>query len=316
MADSTMSSATPAANSNDLNKPFRFGGKNFKRWASKVLFYLKLMKVVWILIAKNPKKVDTKNMNEKELVEHEKYAAKRENDEEECCNYLLNCFSDELYDYYSYTYNSAKRMWKALQQKYDTEEAGKKKYACSRFFNYNMSKNVSVVAQTHDLQMIVHEIISEGIQVDEQMQMAAIIDKLPNSWKEFQKGLRHKQSELSIVNLMARLQIKEEARKLGCNGILLPLELPGDQTPGFQDSIQVQHPEECGALCLSVLQVSGSGQTTSPEESLQERALLDEPRCKCWVTLDDLMLFEGWHPLGGIVAVALPLTEGNTTGWA
>ncbi|KAK3020064.1 hypothetical protein RJ639_002779 [Escallonia herrerae] len=61
--------------------------------------------------------------------------------------------------------------------------------------------------------MIVHKIISEGIKVDEQMQVAAIIDKLPNSWKEFQKGLHHKQSELSIVNLMARLQIEEEARK-------------------------------------------------------------------------------------------------------
>ncbi|KAK3038565.1 hypothetical protein RJ639_029365 [Escallonia herrerae] len=61
--------------------------------------------------------------------------------------------------------------------------------------------------------MIVHEIISEGIKVDEQMQVAAIIDNLPNSWKEFQKGLHHKQSEMSIVNLMGRLQIEEEARK-------------------------------------------------------------------------------------------------------
>ncbi|KAK3023510.1 hypothetical protein RJ639_043794 [Escallonia herrerae] len=66
--------------------------------------------------------------------------------------------------------------------------------------------------ETDNTVMIVHEIISEGIQVDEQMQVAAIIDKLPNSWKEFQKGIRHKQSELSIVNLMARLQIEEEAR--------------------------------------------------------------------------------------------------------
>ncbi|KAK2980123.1 hypothetical protein RJ640_019546 [Escallonia rubra] len=212
MADSTMSSATPAANSNDLNKPFRFGGQNFKRWASKVLFYLKLMKVVWILTAKNPKKVDTKNMSEEELVKHEKYAAKWENDEEDCRNYFLNCLSDELYDYYSHTYNSAKRMWKALQQKYDTEEAKKKKYA-QPLFQLKMSENVSVVAQTYDLQMIVHEIISEGIKINEKMQVTAIIDKLLNSWKEFQKGLRHKQLELSIVNLMARLQIEAEVRR-------------------------------------------------------------------------------------------------------
>ncbi|KAK3010442.1 hypothetical protein RJ639_012203 [Escallonia herrerae] len=65
----------------------------------------------------------------------------------------------------------------------------------------------------HDLQMIVHKIISERIKVDEQMQVATIIDKLPNSWKEFQKGLRHKQSKLSIINLVARLQIEEEDRK-------------------------------------------------------------------------------------------------------
>ncbi|KAK2970416.1 hypothetical protein RJ640_016270 [Escallonia rubra] len=168
---------------------------------------------VWILTAKNPKKVDRKNTSEEELAEHEKYAAKWENDEEDCRNYLLNCLSDELYDYYSHTYNSAKRTWKALQQKYDTEEAKKKKYAYSHLFNYKMSENVSVIAQTHDLQMVVHEIISEGIQVDEQMQVAAIIDMLPNSWREFQKGLRHKQSKLSIVNLMACLQIEEEARK-------------------------------------------------------------------------------------------------------
>ncbi|KAK2970367.1 hypothetical protein RJ640_014160, partial [Escallonia rubra] len=113
--------------------------------------------VVWILTAKNPKKVDPKNMSEEELAEHEKYAAKWENDEEDCRNYLLNCASDELYDYYSHTYNSAKKIWEALQQKCDTKEAEKNKYACSRFFNYKMSENVSVVAQTHNLQMIIEE---------------------------------------------------------------------------------------------------------------------------------------------------------------
>ena len=41
--------------------------------------------------------------------------------------------------------------------------------------------------------MIVYEIESKGVKVDPQMQVATIIDKLPISWKEFQKWLRHTQ---------------------------------------------------------------------------------------------------------------------------
>ncbi|KAH7847524.1 hypothetical protein Vadar_027183 [Vaccinium darrowii] len=71
----------------------------------------------------------------------------------------------------------------------------------------------SVVAQSHELQKITHEILSDGMTIDEQFQVAVLIDKLPTGWKEFKKDLRYKTKDFSIDCLIARLRVKEEARK-------------------------------------------------------------------------------------------------------
>ncbi|XP_077251868.1 uncharacterized protein LOC143891109 [Tasmannia lanceolata] len=123
---------------------------------------------------------------------------------------LYACLSDELYDFYNDSQDS-KSLWEALQKKYDTEEAGSKKYAVSKYFRFYMVDERTVISQTHELQKLVNDILAEGMVISEQFQVATMIDKLPPSWT-FRNSLLHKSKELSMESLLVRLRIEEENR--------------------------------------------------------------------------------------------------------
>ena len=81
-----------------------------------------------------------------------------------------------------------------------------------RFLDYKMVDSKTVVSQVEDLQVILHEIYADGMMLSETFQVAAIIEKLAPTWKDFKNYLEHKRNEMSIEDLVIRLRIEEDNR--------------------------------------------------------------------------------------------------------
>ncbi|KAK5826172.1 hypothetical protein PVK06_021087 [Gossypium arboreum] len=68
------------------------------------------------------------------------------------------------------------------------------------------------VKEGEELQLIIHGILAEGMIISESFQVAAIVEKLPPAWNDFKNYLKHKIKEMSVEELIVRLQIKKDNR--------------------------------------------------------------------------------------------------------
>ncbi|WKA02046.1 hypothetical protein VitviT2T_020286 [Vitis vinifera] len=50
------------------------------------------------------------------------------------------------------------------------------------------------------------------MELSESFQVAAIVEKLPPSWKDFKNYLKHKRKEMGLEDLIVRLKIEEDNR--------------------------------------------------------------------------------------------------------
>ena len=166
---------------NHAEKPEKFSGLHFKRWQQKMFFYLTTLNLARFLTEEAPKidegtTGDVQTVSVVEAWKHSDFL---------CRNYVLNGLVDSLYNVYCVT-KTAKELWDSLDKKYKTEDAGAKKFVVARFLEFKMVDSKTVINQVQELQIMLHDIHAEGMQICETFQLASIIEKLPPA-DRFQK---------------------------------------------------------------------------------------------------------------------------------
>ncbi|XP_073138296.1 uncharacterized protein [Henckelia pumila] len=185
-------------------KPEKFTGADFKRWQQKMLFYLMTLNLARFLSEDAPK------LKEGEGVVESISALEAWNHSDFLCrNYVLNGLADSLYNVYCEK-KTAKELWESLDIKYKTEDAGAKKFLVGRFLDFKMVDSKPVISQVQEIQVILHKIHSEGMTLSESFQVAAIVEKLPLTWKDFKNYFKHKRKEMNVKELIVRLRIEED----------------------------------------------------------------------------------------------------------
>ncbi|KAI5351788.1 hypothetical protein L3X38_004679 [Prunus dulcis] len=184
-------------------KPGKFNGTNFKRWQRQLKYWLTVLGLVSALEDQTtPDKTTETTSKTKEKMTKEEL-------EYHCHNRILSALSDDLYDVYQDTKN-AKTLWDELEAEYGIEDAGIDRFTISNFNNYMMVENKTVSEQIHEYQDFLRKIELKGTKFSEEFKVSCLIDKLPPSWLNFAKTLRHKQGVLTLTQVLNSLRIEEK----------------------------------------------------------------------------------------------------------
>ena len=183
-----------------VEKPGKFSGVDFKRCQQKMFFYLTTLSLQKFIKEEVPNPNEQVPEKDRSLVieawKHSDFL---------CRNYILSGLDDILYNVYN-NINTSKELWEALEKKYKAEDAGLKKFVAAKFLDYKMVDTKAVVTQIQELQVIIHDLLNEGMIINEAFQVAAFIEKLPPAWKDFKNYLKHKRKEMTLEDLIVRLK--------------------------------------------------------------------------------------------------------------
>ena len=76
-----------------------------------------------------------------------------------------------------------------------------------------MVDNKSVGDQIHEYQELLRQVEKDGTIFNENFKVSNLIDKLPPSWDNFARTLRHKQGEFTLTQTINSLRVEDKHRE-------------------------------------------------------------------------------------------------------
>ena len=110
-----------------------------------------------------------------------------------------------------------------------------------RFLDIKMVDSKTVANQVQELQVIIHEIHTEGMILGESFQVVVVIEKLPLAWKDFKNCLKHKRKEMRMKDLVVKLCIEEDNRGFDKKGAYTSTEVKANFVELGQGSKTKKH---------------------------------------------------------------------------
>nr|CAD1835741.1 unnamed protein product [Ananas comosus var. bracteatus] len=163
----------------DFVKLDRFDGTNFNRWKDKMLFLLTVLNVAYVLDPDdNSVENTTDDATPEEIAKVAELKKKREEDEFTCRGHILYTLSDRLYDLYM-SIKSPIEIWKALEEKYNTERQGTVKFLMMKYFEFKFLDSHPLMDQVHELQVLVQRLHDLKVIIPEALQVGRLFRNYP-----------------------------------------------------------------------------------------------------------------------------------------
>lgn len=86
----------------------------------------------------------------------------------------LNRLAGHLYNAYCKV-TTAKELWESFDRKCKAKDAGTNKHVVARFWDFNVVDKKIMLNQVQDLQVMLHDILIEGMALSETFQVAMMI---------------------------------------------------------------------------------------------------------------------------------------------